>query len=312
MSKFNKILCPVDLSVNSLAAIPLATMIAREKSAKIVFLYVPPQWLPEEAALGSDYVQRITQEDKQKFESLCPSDPGVECEHVSRFGNPGPEIVRESQKCDMVVMSTHGYGAMMRLLVGSVAQHVMRQAKCPVVTVRSADTKRHDSTSQVQVKRFVTEVMHQVAPIQESDKVTDVIAELEKARETAAPVINITGECSGILTQTDIEKYCDLKKRYEAGDTSVVDEMFEVDKYGLFRAGNSDFHQVKRHMSSPVVTISDTETIQQAAEIFADDQSIHHLVVVDENQHPLGIVNATECQRTAAVDATVKPVSNKS
>jgi nucleotide-binding universal stress UspA family protein len=52
-------------------------------------------------------------------------------------GRPDTEIVRFAQECgaDFIVMGTHGYGGVKRLLLGSVADNVVRQATCPVLVV---------------------------------------------------------------------------------------------------------------------------------------------------------------------------------
>jgi nucleotide-binding universal stress UspA family protein len=53
-------------------------------------------------------------------------------------GSPSREIVRyaEAQDCDLVVMGTHGRGGIDRLLLGSVAERVVRASEVPVLTVR--------------------------------------------------------------------------------------------------------------------------------------------------------------------------------
>jgi universal stress protein A len=59
---------------------------------------------------------------------------------VSRTGSVGDIIldVAESHGADLIVMGSHGRTGVKRLLLGSVAEHVLRHAKCPVVTVRAA------------------------------------------------------------------------------------------------------------------------------------------------------------------------------
>lgn len=304
MSTFRRVLCPVDLSENSQAAIPLATTIAKQSDSKLIFLFVSPQWLPQDSMFGSEYIQDVLESEKKQLKKIRPSDPDVGFEHVFRHGNAGPEIVRESKACDTIVMSTHGYGAMMRLLMGSVAQYVLRNAQCPVVMVRNpriqkvkeGDGKQSSDSS----GRFVTEVMRQVSPIQEDDNIDQVLADLDKANETGAPVTNELGECIGILTKTDIDKYRGLKERYDQKDLSVVGEMFETDEFGLRRPVNIEFDTVKRHMSSPVIMISNTETTEKACDVFAADQTIHHLVVVDDEQRALGIVEPSDCHSVKA------------
>ena len=54
------------------------------------------------------------------------------------FGNPAKSIVQaaQSHQADLIVMGTHGHGAVMHVLLGNVAERVVRMAQCPVLTVR--------------------------------------------------------------------------------------------------------------------------------------------------------------------------------
>ena len=290
MPEFKKILCPIDLSENSLAVIDLATLIAKQRDAKLVFLYVAPQWLPEEAMYGADYIRATVAEDKKAFHELTPTDSSVAFEHAFVYGNPSPEIVKAAKTCDMIVMSTHGRSGILRMLMGSVAQYVMRHASCPVISYRNSKTETKTERKERQPQHFVTDVMHQVQPIQGFENMEDVIAELNRAKETAAPVVNEMGACTGILTTSDIAKYRELQARFERRDETVIDEIFETDEFGQRRAGNTDFHQVHRHMTSPVIMISNKESCQKASEMFEQHKEIHHLVVVDEREHPVGVL----------------------
>ncbi len=65
--------------------------------------------------------------------------PGVQVEHRLEEGDAASEILRVARegKCDLVVLGTHGRTGLRRLLMGSVAEQVVRQAPCPVVTVKA-------------------------------------------------------------------------------------------------------------------------------------------------------------------------------
>ena len=303
MSTIQKILCPIDLSSNSLAAIELATKLAKDYAAKLVFLYVAPQWLPEESMMGSEYLLESLEEEKKQFMAIRPSEEGIEFEHEFVHGNPGPEIVNASENCDMIVMSTHGRSGLMRFLMGSVAQYVMRYAQCPIMTVKISEIERMNPDTKVK-KQFATDVMHIVCPIHAYDKMESVIDELKHANESGAPVIDGMGACIGILTASDIDKYRELKKRFDARDETVLDEMFETDEYGLRRPTNHDFGQVQRHMTSPVVTVTNKDSCDQAREKFESNPKIHHLVVVDENEKPLGIIEAKDIQKCDGISSS--------
>lgn len=61
---------------------------------------------------------------------------GVRADMQLLFGDPRDVIVELSAQHDLVVMGTHGRGGLTRLILGSVADYVVRHARCPVVTVR--------------------------------------------------------------------------------------------------------------------------------------------------------------------------------
>ena len=300
MSSYEKILCPVDLSANSLDAVELATTIAKQHNAKLIFIYVSSEWLPDDSMLGSEFLETVIKEDKETLSQIKPTDDAVEYEHLFVQGNPGPEIVQAAKSCDLVVMSTHGDSAVVRFLVGSVAHYTMRHAPCPVVTFRQNKKARESSEKKPAAKKmaerktkktpFVTQFMHQVCPVHDFDPSGQAVSEMQRAGESAAPVVDELGRCLGILTTTDIDKYHELKQRFENHDETVLDEMFEIDEFGQRRPSNHDFDQVKRHMTSPVITISSDETCQTASELFSNNPTIHHLVVVDESERAVGVI----------------------
>src|SRR5262249_59188485 len=73
-----------------------------------------------------------------RLERRRPPDPPVPVEYLVREGDPVAEILRaaRARDCDLIVMGTHGRTGLRRLLLGSVAEGVMRKAPCPVLTAR--------------------------------------------------------------------------------------------------------------------------------------------------------------------------------
>jgi nucleotide-binding universal stress UspA family protein len=69
---------------------------------------------------------------------ISPTDSSVSTQHRLLEGDPAEEILKVAQGegVDMIVMGTHGATGLTRLLMGSVAEHVLRKAPCPVLTVR--------------------------------------------------------------------------------------------------------------------------------------------------------------------------------
>lgn len=142
MLPFQTILCPTDFSDCARKAFHLAGSLARFHGARLILVHsIDVQYGPH--GYGAVMVEvRPADYPRQMFEALKqlqPPYPEVRVEHVLAEGRPGTEILRVAQErgCDLIVMGTHGRTGLMSLLMGSVTEEVLRQAPCPVLTVRS-------------------------------------------------------------------------------------------------------------------------------------------------------------------------------
>lgn len=72
------------------------------------------------------------------LERIVPPDPTVKFEHHLVTGDPASAVVRlaEEENVDLIVMGTHGRTGLRRLLMGSVAEAIVRRAKCAVLTLK--------------------------------------------------------------------------------------------------------------------------------------------------------------------------------
>ncbi|REK17574.1 MAG: universal stress protein [Planctomycetota bacterium] len=135
------ILCPTDFSSASKEALVLATSLARDYAAKLLVchVYQPPEPTAAMVSHSGVPIDRSRDEQLRELTEVRPPDPAVEHEHHMLDGNPGEAIVElaKSRSVDFIVMSTHGRTGMSRLLMGSVAESVLRQGPCPVVVVRA-------------------------------------------------------------------------------------------------------------------------------------------------------------------------------
>ena len=135
-----KILVPIDYSETSNRAFHLACSLARDHGAQLVVLHVA-------APLVSGYAGGVLlpppegylDELRAKLSGLQARDPKVWVEHRLVEGDPASEILRVASepRCDVIVMGTHGRTGLGRLLMGSVAEQVVRNAPCAVLTVKS-------------------------------------------------------------------------------------------------------------------------------------------------------------------------------
>ena len=142
MLAIRTILHPTDFSAPSAYAFQMACALARDYHARLIVLHVEP---PPVAALGGMLaVPPLPEEyDRENLETqlrrIQPSDPAVRVEHRLVAGDPVAEILRAAQEqaCDLIVMGTNGRTGLGRLLMGSVAEHVVRKAPCLVLTLKS-------------------------------------------------------------------------------------------------------------------------------------------------------------------------------
>ena len=139
---YDRILLPTDGSPGMARVIEHAGELARVHDASVHALFVVDtaslSSMPMDASL--DGIHGLMEEEGTaavaEAERSMPDD--VTVERTIAEGAPANEIVdcvREAD-CDVIVMGTHGRGGLNRLLLGSVAEHVVRRSAVPVVTIR--------------------------------------------------------------------------------------------------------------------------------------------------------------------------------
>jgi nucleotide-binding universal stress UspA family protein len=139
MSELQNILFPTDFSEHAGYAFQLACALARDQGAQLLLLHViPPPMTHAEvvARAGPDsYRDQLWRE----LDRMKPPETTLKSEILREEGHPAEEIVRTAKenKCGLIVMGTHGRTGLWRMLMGSVAEHVLRHSTCPVLTVRA-------------------------------------------------------------------------------------------------------------------------------------------------------------------------------
>ena len=141
MKKIEKILAPTDLSDLSGLGVSYALELARGWGASVTVYYVADAAeLSTYKARSLDglierHQQSLSQFLKQNFADLPAS---VEVASKVELGTPASNIVAEAEKSgyDLIVMSTHGRTGVAHMLMGSVTEQVLRNATCPVFSVR--------------------------------------------------------------------------------------------------------------------------------------------------------------------------------
>jgi nucleotide-binding universal stress UspA family protein len=145
MISLKRILVPTDFSDASQNALRYGMALAESFSAELHVLHVvvDPYVIPpggEGYLPPPDLPQQLEKTSRAHLEQWVPADwrkehtAVLECIH----GTPFVEIVRyaREKEIDLIVMGTHGRGAIAHILMGSVAERVVRKAPCPVLTVR--------------------------------------------------------------------------------------------------------------------------------------------------------------------------------
>jgi nucleotide-binding universal stress UspA family protein len=139
MAPIHTILHPTDFSEQAAYALQLACSLARDYGARLVVLHVfRPPVVYGEGLIPPD-LGSLKEEERDQLQRLQVPDVGVRAERRLADGDPAAETIRAARElgADLIVMGTHGRTGLGRLLMGSVAEQVVRKAPCPVLTVKT-------------------------------------------------------------------------------------------------------------------------------------------------------------------------------
>lgn len=139
MPRFNKILCPVDFDPNSLKALRLAAEISQEHRATLYLLHVIDVAIPAKTEVTAPF-DKMERAVTSKLERLArrETDARLRYQLYVATGDPSAHVLDVAKRvgADLIVLATHGRKGLRRLILGSVAERVVREAPCPVLTVR--------------------------------------------------------------------------------------------------------------------------------------------------------------------------------
>jgi nucleotide-binding universal stress UspA family protein len=136
MIRITKILYPTDFSSYSNQAYFHAIALAENHGASLTVLFVHTPEAGAPGVTGDEGYSRSYW--RNQLEQIRPTNPDIPVRHVFLEGDPAEEIVRYGRDAgiDLVVMGTHGRTGLDRLLLGSVAEKVLRDAPCSVLVVK--------------------------------------------------------------------------------------------------------------------------------------------------------------------------------
>lgn len=141
------IVLATDFSEAAEAAAAQAYAVARAFDAELVIVHVATEgMLYGETPFGRAEIEKLYESQRAWARTALESQlaaagaAGVRARVVLRTGTPAEEIVRLATEAQaaMIVIGTHGRGGLERMMLGSVADRVIRTSSCPVLTVRSS------------------------------------------------------------------------------------------------------------------------------------------------------------------------------
>lgn len=141
MFTIRRILHPTDFSEHSQHAFHIAVDLARVHKASILVLHVARPLTEEQVSIGeaaaaqpAEYHHRLAEAERKATADA----PDVPVERLVLDGEPAHVVARVAaeRQCDLVVIGSHGRTGLRRLLMGSTAEHIIRLAPCPVLSVK--------------------------------------------------------------------------------------------------------------------------------------------------------------------------------
>ena len=255
---YRKILCPIDFDENSIAALETAAELARHHDATLYVLHtVPMVVMPTSMPVYVDIYKGQEETARKNLQELARKHlAGIKYELMVNMGEPAGSILKAERGvgADLMVMSTHGRRGFSRFFLGSVAELVLREARCPVLTVRHSAPKK-DLVGAWMTNNPVTGRM--------DEKLSTIQSKMVEGGFRSIPLLE--GErVVGLLTEADIRAH----------------------------AGKLEDTVASKAISQALVTIGPETTVREAARIMRE-RKIDGLPVVDDGRL-VGIITTTD------------------
>jgi len=132
---FHKILCPIAFDEQCAAVLDLARTVAEQTGGRVQALHV----VPVDAEADTGWEKGATIQLKKIVDQRLAGK--VNYEFVVRTGSASSEVLNAAREfgSDLIVIPTHGRGGLKRMILGSVAERVIRESSIPVLTLRHPD-----------------------------------------------------------------------------------------------------------------------------------------------------------------------------
>jgi len=226
---FRSILSAVDFDENSLKALETAAELARLAGAALFVLHILPTAGSSPKPAGVDALVAREQAVKEKLTGLCRDRlAGLRYEVLTRTGDPAIGIIHaeEELNADLVVIATHSGRMKPRPFSGSVAERIIRESICPVLTVRPSPSGDADAVGSHmtpspliaspdstvdRVWQMMSQSRLRSLPVLEGDKVVGMVTDRDLAFSDA------TGDTAiGLLMTRDVVPVSPMTSMREA------------------------------------------------------------------------------------------------
>lgn len=258
---FRNILCPVDFDDVALDALDTAADLARQNDGTLFVLHVVPMMVLIVPPTGTPpYVDLYKGQEeiaRGKLERIARKRlAGLKYELFTHIGDPAGIIIEAERKlhADLVVMATHGRRGLSRVFIGSIAELVLRESTCPVLTVR------HMAPQKYMIGSWMTRNPATATP---EEKLSSVHHKMLEGGFRCIPILK-DGVPVGIVTDRDIRNHIGYLEHTEA-----------------FKA-----------MSEALITVTPSATVREAARLLRE-RKIGALPVVEDGKLT-GVITTTD------------------
>ena len=259
---FKKILCPIDFDQSADTVLAMAANLATTHDATVYVLHVVPMII---APTGVPvYVEVYKQQEESasaRLRELAHKHlSGVKYQLIVHLGAPVGTIIRAVRQipADVILMATHGRRGFAHIFLGSVAEAVLREADCPVLTVRSGPVDRHVAGY------WMTSSPLTASP---EDRLATIQKRMTEGKFRSMPILK-DGRLVGIITDRDIRQ----------------------------KSGNLDTVTADAVMTREVLTVTPKTSVWDAARLLAE-RKIGAMPVLDQHGAVVGVVTTTDLLR---------------
>jgi nucleotide-binding universal stress UspA family protein/predicted transcriptional regulator len=290
-----RLLVPLDGSGLAERALDAALELAGPKT-ELVLLRVAPSVLELVSntdvvtnSLDADATDRLLAEAQVYLDGIAAplTAAGRTVSTLAQVGDPTEVVLQagHDQHCDLVVMATHGHTGASRLLLGSVADRVVRHAELPVFLV-SARALAARAIGPRTVRELMT---RDLATVRDDEPIGAALRKLLRRQVSGAPVVDAAGKLVGIISEHDL-------LGWQAAELDRLTKDPDLDPQDLARRLETE--SVGALMSQPAVTIEPTAALAAALHLLLEHR-FRRLPVVEDGRL-IGILSRSDVLKAMA------------